>query len=173
MHREFASWLKNTSENDPEGAGRIVLTRRGCFRFTGVTKARAGRVSETGISIAIMHKRRCLDALADFEVIVRRARSKGVYCLLCAKDEQPEYIPTIAALYLDHCFKPLCDWMIKNLRPDHYVVGHVSDSGSSTWAEIVAAKDLAALKMMGDYCLMVPVLEPAATGIKADHVSGC
>lgn len=72
-----------------------------------------GYAHKGGISIAAVWDGECWDFLFD-EDVVSELRPDGWCCSLCSADRQ-SYFPSVGALWVDHLFQPLRQWITMKL----------------------------------------------------------
>ena len=60
-------------------------------------------------------------------------------CSLCEQEGKHRIFPTLEALWLDHLFRPLEDWINTKLGAAWAVALYRTDGGGATWARLVSA----------------------------------
>ena len=71
--------------------------------------------------------------------------STGYVCWICEAEGKHRAFPTIEALWRNHLFRPLEDWITTKLADAQAVALCRSDSGGTTWTRLVRAGDQAEL----------------------------
>jgi hypothetical protein len=80
----------------------------------------------------------CWDFLFSEEVRPEKSHG-GVVCAVCERESKHRTFPTLEALWLDHLFRPLEDWINTKLAVAQAVPLYRTDHGGTTWARLVSA----------------------------------
>ena len=82
----------------------------------------------------------CWDFLFSEEVRPEKSHG-GFVCAICERESKHRIFPTLEALWLDHLFRPLEDWINTKLAVAQAVALYRTDHGGSTWARLVSASE--------------------------------
>ncbi len=131
--RAFERWLAGNRHRFRHPP-RITLRRKTHIdiAFRGITPKITGCITRTGASIAVKHEGECVDLLIDFDITERRNGDGRYFCGLCT--ESVAYASR-QALWENHCFEPLLQWVNQELRAGQWLHLHILDSGAS-WAAL-------------------------------------
>jgi hypothetical protein len=147
---EFEEWL--TQRNNTLAIPMTVVVRTpGSIRltFVGVIDAIEVFVLLDEIVVTVQYKEICWDILAEFECTPVHV-AKGFACSHCAPADRQLYA-THSALFGNHVFEPLAQWIKTSLMPARALgLGGSRDSGS-TWAGLIPAEQ------RRDYSAIVPI----------------
>ena len=109
------------------------------FTFVVANPVLIGSLTACGdLVISAEWEGECWDFLLSEEV--RPALSQeGFVCSLCEREGKHRIFPTLEALWLDHLFRPLEDWINTKLDAAWAVALYRRDGGGATWARLVSA----------------------------------
>lgn len=134
--RAFDQWLKTAATSLPLSVRR---TQRGSqhlvYTFDDYPDALTLVVLPGDISIRVSHIGRPWDMLMAVESVAVRV-DEGYRCALCPPDDTRW--PDRAALWIEHDFMALADWLRTSLVPADLLDLH--QEGSVTWADLVPAQ---------------------------------
>jgi hypothetical protein len=140
LQRAFVAWFE-------EARSRLtVAIKVGCsthdfteFSFALANPVLIGSLATCGdLVISAEWEGECWDFLLSEEV--RPALSQeGFVCSLCEQEGKHRIFPTLEALWLDHLFRPLEDWINTKLGAAWAVALYRTDGGGATWARLVSA----------------------------------
>ena len=140
LQHAFLAWLV-------EGRSRLaVAIKVGCstpdvteFGFASANPILAGSLATCGdLVISADWEGVCWDFLFSEEVRPEKSHG-GFVCAICERESKHRIFPTLEALWLDHLFRPLEDWINTKLAVAQAVALYRTDHGGSTWARLVSA----------------------------------
>lgn len=109
IQREFSRWLAvNASRFQVPLHSRRRTDRSWEFRFAGLVDVLRIHLVRHEIAVAVVRQGECIDLLTCFEAAPKRSRG-GVGCQFCTDSDA--WYPSLAALWIDHLFEPLLDWV--------------------------------------------------------------
>ena len=82
----------------------------------------------------------CWDFLLS-EAVRPALSQEGFVCSLCEREGKHRTFPALEALWLDHLFRPLEDWINTKLAVAQAVALYRTDHGGATWARLVSARE--------------------------------
>jgi hypothetical protein len=145
LHRWFATadarfaLPLDVRERDGGGLDISILTKRGAIPAI---------VTDSEATIYAMHGEDCWDLLLSLDVAPEVNPGGGYVCTCCRDEGKLEVFDTLEALWADHLFEPLLEWINTELAS---AVGMAFfRSGGATWAKLLRANErseLAALVM--------------------------
>lgn len=97
-----------------------------------------GHIHEHGLSVAAEHDGECWDFLLDLDVLPAPVNGGGYQCRSCPADDRLTF-PNLDALWADHLFQPLAEWVQEKLLPARALA--FFRHGGATWARLVQKTD--------------------------------
>jgi hypothetical protein len=150
MLTAFEEWL--TQQNSSLAIPMTVVARvPGSIRLTFDTIIDVIEVFVLwdAVLVTVEHKNMCWDILVEFEC-TPVAVAGGFVCSHCAPADRQVYA-THSALFGDHVFEPLAQWIKTSLAPSRALgLGGSRDSGI-TWAGLIPANQ------RRDYSAIIPL----------------
>ena len=138
LHRAFLHWL--ALNHDRFTLPLELLERRDRFirlGFTGITPALEVGVTTWEINLAALWQDEWWDHLISLEALP--CRVAGVYhCHLCMPEAKRLW-PNREALWLDHLFNPLLEWVNTELAVAHQLGLYETEGGGVRWAKLLGA----------------------------------
>ena len=125
IRKIYEIWIKNNRQRFVY-APWISKSRKDGFtlRFTGIAPELTCRISDTGAVIIIHdHHGQYWDIIGEFETSVKKTRTGQYYCQMCDDYDDCKiltYYPTLAALWEDHIFEEMMEW-INGLNSDLWI----------------------------------------------------
>jgi hypothetical protein len=133
--RAFAAWFATAADL------HIVMVIEPCvdrdavdIKFLTGGGALQGYAHAAGISISALWEGECWDFLHDRDVVAEFGPG-GWFCTLCPADDRSHF-PSIKALWEDHLFRPLKDWITTQLNSAKAIGFYCGDG--VTWAKLIA-----------------------------------
>ena len=144
LQRAFRDWLDDAQ---PRLAVGIRIGYAGLdgieFGFAVANPVLVGALITGGeLVVAAEWEGECWDFLFCEEARPKET-STGYVCWICEAEGKHRTFPTIEALWRNHLFRPLEDWITTKLADAQAVALCRSDSGGTTWARLVRADDQA------------------------------
>ena len=134
ISRAFRSWL---GERDPQLSPGIVpgheIAHALIFSLVGWPELE-GSLTPTGLDIAAMRDGECWDLLLSLDVDPVEISSAWA-CSICEAEGKHERFATLDALWRDHLFDPLGEWIAKELAPARELEFQRLDGGR--WARLI------------------------------------
>lgn len=138
----FLAWLDETRPRlalavHPQRSTPDVIE----FSFGLANPVLEGALTARGdLVVSVEWKDECWDLLLSEEVRPRKT-AQGFVCVLCESQGDHRIFPSLEALYHDHLFHPLEDWINTKLAKAHAVALYRTDGGDSTWARLISCDD--------------------------------
>jgi hypothetical protein len=135
IQRAFLGWLE---ENRSLFAVEIKLGRRTDtvlqFTFAGINSAISGVLTTWEISVFVMRQGECWDYLLDLNAETKLVPG-GYVCDLCPPESRPVF-SNRPALWTDHLFEPLLEWVNESLAKAKWLALYGSPD-YATWARLL------------------------------------
>jgi hypothetical protein len=103
------------------------------FRFEGAPREMCCLANDVEINIAVMWKGKWRDSIFWPDCYHRRVKG-GVVCKCCEADGKKGFFPSYEALWKDHLFDPLKDWINDEMAPAKSLGIYGGKGG--TWAKL-------------------------------------
>ena len=134
VQRAFRDWLAERSPHLPVEivVGNLTDTAQE-FAFAGWPELECS-VTDRGLDVAAMKDGECWDVLLSLDVVPVQRGSEWV-CSICEAEGRTKWFATPEALWRDHLFEPLEEWVVERLAPAEQVRFHRIGCGS-TWARL-------------------------------------
>ena len=141
VQKTFERWLKRNRSRFKYPPW-ISKARKHYFvvRFHGLMPEISCRITKSGRAevFYIDRQGQYWDIITDFDLAPARTPGRGYYCEWCA--EKRKYFPTRAALWEEHVFSALLEW-INDIRPDTRVYLYGSPEEEIWGAELINKDD--------------------------------
>ena len=139
LQRAFRDWLDDAQPRLAIGIHIGYAGQDGIeFSFAVANPVLVGALITGGeLVVSAQWEGECWDFLFCEEARLKET-SAGYVCRLCGST-----FPTIEALWRDHLFRPLEDWINTKLADAQAVALYLSDDGDTTWARLVRSGDQA------------------------------
>ncbi len=124
IQRAFLSWLEDRVQE---------------FSFAGINHAIIGALTTYEIEVYAMHENDCWDILLSAYAEPKRAQGGGFFCEACPPDARRMFADR-PALWADHLFDPLLEWVNDSLARAKWLALHGSPEWA-TWARLLPGDD--------------------------------
>ena len=140
LFRSLGQWYAKNRVALPYRLNLTKTTRHVLsVRIEGVHPAISIHFHQHGFDVRVDREGTFWDMLLSVDIAVARS-NKGYYCSLCLHDGEPHLFPTREALWEDHYFKELAQFLEQKLKPSHALCLH-GKKDSFTMARLVTCND--------------------------------
>ena len=164
-HRAFRDWLEL---NRARFAHPVELHKKpghwAEFSFAGIHPAISGSLTESGLRVSAKYQRDCWDFLFDNDAYPKKVR-EGYVCRECLPGYQKLFVSR-AALWADHLFEALLNWVNETLARAHWLVLEGTPGEYSSAVLVDAKPEPAPAKNPEDrsVTIVIPLRRPFAAG---------
>jgi len=156
INRAFDKWYKR---NKKRFKYRAIFIKKHWnhieLKFEGVTPRLACSITQTGADIWVMHHKEVWDALTDFGTYTGRTAWGDYYCDLCPAENR-NLFSSKQALWENHCFEQLLEWINDNLVESRWVALFQIDG--CTWVELKEKEDIEAMRTKEEFVEAFPIV---------------
>ena len=126
------------------------------FVFQGISPRLDCTIDQTGATIWVMHHKEVWDILAEFGTYTGRT-VWGDYCCDLCPPENREFFSSKQALWENHCFEQLLEWINDDLVESRWVA--LFQIGGCTWVEIEGEKEIGAMRAKKGFIKAFPIVQ--------------
>jgi len=132
--RAYEAWYASHGHEVPF-ALRAAQDRRG-IELTpgGVNPALGIFMRPTGLDVTVSWQGECWDLLLSVD-LEAKSTGTGWHCELCEPDGRANF-DTLEALWVDHLFNPMADWLRTVLMPGKFLVMERTAERGATWVSV-------------------------------------
>ena len=138
LHRAFLNWL--AVNHDRFAIPLRIIEREDRFirlGLVGIIPALEVSVTTWEINLVVRWQGDWWDMLISFEALPKRVAG-GYHCNLCVP-EAKQLWPSREAIWLDHLFNPLLEWVNTELAVAHRLGLYETEGGGVRWAKLLEA----------------------------------
>ena len=151
---DFEIWLKKNRTKLPREFYVVDKTRmRASYMFKDVPHISFSLNQNGMFDIVVTYRRKCIDLLGDFDVIMARSSAGTYFCSWCKDEGNAFYSMHRMGLLERHCFLPFLEWCNEHIREDRFLV--MTDTGGCSTARICSEENLKLIQRKKDDTLFV------------------
>ena len=132
IHRAFLNWLETNRHRFAIDLQPKHRTDRYLeFSFAGINDVLSVGISPSSLNVTATYKDECWDFILSLDAVPEPV-SGGYICSLCEPVNQPQIFRDRTALWIDHLFKPLLEWVNVELAKSNWLVLEGEESSATT-----------------------------------------
>ena len=116
-------------------------------------------INAHSISVGVRWQHRCWDFLLSEDVVSVKSAS-GYICGLCTEAGEAAPFPSRDALWADHLFNSLLDWVNHKLFAARAIGLFTTEDGGASWAKLLMNRDESARTVSTPYLAHLISLRP-------------